>query len=140
MIKTRYISKKPCLKGHVGERLISNRSCVQCEREREKLKNKRRNKIAAAKVQFQEYKSALFCSQCGFSHPAALQFHHLNGNNKLLTVSRMLHMKGLKRALKETQKCIVLCANCHAILHYNERKGVRAPKKSTRAKEKCNVA
>jgi hypothetical protein len=30
----RYFSGSPCCRGHVAERLVSNRLCIMCERER----------------------------------------------------------------------------------------------------------
>lgn len=73
---------------------------------------------------FNELKSTLSCSKCGFSHPATLQFHHVRGE-KVMAVSRMVLLKAdISAVLAEIEKCDVLCANCHFILHYEEgRKG-----------------
>lgn len=71
---------------------------------------------------FKEYKSSLSCARRGFSHPAALQFHHLSSENKEFEVSRMAGTGfGIKSILEEIEKCEVLCANCHAIEHYNQK-------------------
>lgn len=68
-------------------------------------------------------KQKLACSECGFDqHPAALQFHHVDSSTKMAGVSRLLHRVGasFEDILEEITKCMVLCANCHAIHHYKE--------------------
>lgn len=71
-----------------------------------------------------DYKSNLGCVQCGFSHPGALDFHHLKPADKELEISRMAScLYSKERILKEIEKCELLCSNCHRILHYNIRKG-----------------
>lgn len=37
LLDTRYFTGKPCVRGHVAERLKSTRRCVQCQREDERL-------------------------------------------------------------------------------------------------------
>jgi hypothetical protein len=69
---------------------------------------------------YYEYKSKLSCIQCGFSHPAAIDFHHRERGEKEFDPSHMRNLTNKKRFLKEIEKCDVLCANCHRILHYNE--------------------
>jgi len=71
---------------------------------------------------FQEWKATLSCTQCGFSHVAALDFHHTNAKDKEGIVSHLLRMGRFKKAKAEAEKCIVLCANCHRIHHYEEKK------------------
>lgn len=73
---------------------------------------------------FWEFKATLSCSRCGFSHPAAMQFHH-NGD-KELGVSRMVTRRyNREKILAEIAKCEVLCANCHAVEHHSEYEAVR---------------
>ena len=55
------------------------------------------------------------CVLCGYDRClAALQFHHLDPSQKRFALS----LKGAARAAdelrKEAQKCVVVCANCHA--------------------------
>lgn len=70
---------------------------------------------------FREHKKTLSCIQCGQNHPATLDFHHVvrrPDNRKM----RDLLKNGVKsRILEELAKCVVLCANCHRIHHWNER-------------------
>ena len=60
------------------------------------------------------------CHRCGWGeHPAALQFHHIDPVNKkfALTGNNLLKEKNFYK--EELTKCILLCANCHAIEHQN---------------------
>jgi hypothetical protein len=67
-----------------------------------------------------ELKSKLQCYRCGFSHPAALDFHHETRSNHK-SVYRLASSGLYKQAIREIQKCSVLCANCHRITHYEEK-------------------
>jgi hypothetical protein len=79
--------------------------------------NKRKKRRA-----FQEWKATLSCSQCGFSHVAALDFHHLDAKTKEGIVSELIREGRFKKAKAEAEKCIVLCANCHRVHHFEEKK------------------
>jgi hypothetical protein len=65
-----------------------------------------------------QYKLEMGCSICGYSeHPSALDFHHVN-NDKEYSISTMVNQRYSKqRILNEMKKCIVVCANCHRIIH-----------------------
>lgn len=53
------------------------------------------------------------CTRCEYdSEPRILQFHHLYNKFKEVSV-----IKNRKKATEEAQKCILLCPNCHAIIH-----------------------
>jgi hypothetical protein len=73
------------------------------------------------KKKWREFKASLSCEKCGFSHPAALDFHHKNSSEKENDVSLFINQGMYKRAYEEVKKCIALCANCHRIHHWNER-------------------
>lgn len=77
---------------------------------------KRRKKISDW---FQKYKEGLECP-CGENNPVCLDFHHPD-DNKDKNVSDMVY-KGYskERILFEIKKCIVVCKNCHAKIHYRE--------------------
>jgi hypothetical protein len=66
-----------------------------------------------------EYKSKLKCKNCKENHPACLQFHHIDPKAKEVNISHAANDGWSKeRLLKEIEKCIVLCANCHFKLHH----------------------
>ncbi len=68
-------------------------------------------------------KLTLSCQQCGQNHPATLHFHHRDPALKTNGIGRMLAQKmSTKTITAEIAKCDVLCANCHLILHDDERR------------------
>ena len=62
------------------------------------------------------------CIECGEKHPACLQFHHRNPENKEFTIRWAVSVKIPKnRILAEIDKCDILCANCHCKVHHEWR-------------------
>lgn len=77
-------------------------------------------KKRAIKHHLVEYKGGK-CERCGYNKcEGALHFHHLNPNEKAFTLSNINISKtvDMNKLLKEADKCILLCANCHAEEHY----------------------
>jgi len=87
--------------------------------ERRKALNDRRKKL---KKEWDTFKCTLKCTKCGFDHQAALDFHHEDPTKKEHSVNRLVSDGRFKKAYEEIKKCIVLCANCHRIHHYEEKK------------------
>jgi len=73
------------------------------------------------KAAYKALKSGLRCERCGFSHPAALHFHHTHPTTKEFGLAAAVR-RGFSEARiqAEIAKCVVLCANCHAIEHHGE--------------------
>jgi len=75
--------------------------------------------------EFREYKKSLMCVVCGFNDPRALTFHHRSRDEKEFTVANVgSNGKSFTALMREIEKCDVLCANCHLILHAEERDGL----------------
>ena len=70
---------------------------------------------------WEEFKSTQSCTNCGFSHPAAIDFHHVEYHPDNKKIYKLLHNRSFQAALDEVKKCVPLCANCHRIHHYDER-------------------
>lgn len=90
---------------------------------KERLLEKRRQHDEELKKWLSEYKSQLCCVECGESHPACLQFHHRNKDEKRFTIGHDLgrwRYITLKKLEEEINKCDVFCGNCHAMLHWRE--------------------
>lgn len=87
---------------------------------RSKHTNWKKSRRVSLKAWFRELKSTLTCENCGESHPACLQFHHKIKDNKIGDVSSML-LRGYSKSkiLEEIGKCVCLCANCHAKVHWD---------------------
>lgn len=64
------------------------------------------------------------CERCGYNKcEGALQFHHLNPQEKEFSLSHInLNSDNfnLEKIMAEVDKCILLCANCHSEEHYSE--------------------
>ena len=77
-------------------------------------KNKnRREKINKIKQRFG-------CIDCGYNeHPVALHFDHIDPSKKAYSVSEM-YRHSLKNIFDEIRKCVIRCANCHAVKTHNE--------------------
>lgn len=66
-------------------------------------------------------KVSVGCKECGERHPAVLAFHHVDRRTKKMRISQMIARKQPKSVIElEIKKCVVLCANCHAKLHWAE--------------------
>ena len=64
-----------------------------------------------------EYKGGK-CTKCGYNKCVeVLQFHHTNPKEKDFTISGKSW--AFEKLKKETDKCILLCANCHIEEHNN---------------------
>lgn len=85
------------------------------------IKYKNRRKAFVSRV-----KTFVGCQICGFdSHPAALDFHHIDSSQKENLVSVISRNNGTLTKVKlEIRKCIVLCSNCHRIFHAENSKGI----------------
>jgi len=58
------------------------------------------------------------CCKCGEKHPACLDFHHRNPDDKEIEISKVADHWGLVKLKKEVEKCDVLCSNCHRKEHW----------------------
>lgn len=66
-----------------------------------------------------EYKGGE-CEKCGYDKSIqALQFHHLNPDEKDFSISGKSY--SFEKMKKEVDKCIMVCANCHIEIHEKER-------------------
>lgn len=58
------------------------------------------------------------CIHCGESRQICLDFHHTNPTKKEFNIIQMAHNGySVDIILKELEKCVILCANCHRIEH-----------------------
>jgi transposase len=55
------------------------------------------------------------CEICGYSrYYGALQFHHIDPGSKEFSISRNGTTRSFDEVCAEADKCVLLCANCHA--------------------------
>lgn len=80
-----------------------------------------KRKLISEKKQFiSRIKSERGCQQCGIKDSRVLDFHHRDPSEKVECLGRSV-VRSYETILKEIEKCDVLCANCHRILHAEER-------------------
>jgi hypothetical protein len=93
------------------------RKCNSCYVTR---KSERRREITD---KIRQYKQNLKCKQCDNNDFRVLDFHH-NGDEKDFNVGDACRSGySFLRIKTEMDKCEVLCANCHRILHYERKNG-----------------
>lgn len=101
-----------------NDKTYRRHKCKDCYR---LMKKDRRKRIHDW---FESFKKDQKCSRCGNCDYRVLEFHHVNGDkeeNVSVLVSRAPW--SLERIKAEIEKCEVLCANCHRIIHYDDWKG-----------------
>lgn len=61
------------------------------------------------------------CQVCGYDKCInALQFHHVDPNTKQYEPTYVIMRMSWENAFKELKKCILVCSNCHAEIHYQD--------------------
>lgn len=113
---------------------IKSSECKECHKKvrRAYYERNRSKEIENAKIsksvrrplileKYKELKKTLKCNRCEQNHPATLQFHHVDKFEKENSISKMVRGGfSMSKIMKEIEKCEVLCANCHAIEHYDK--------------------
>ena len=62
------------------------------------------------------------CELCGYNKCiASLDFHHKLSTKKSFALSDSRQYLKWSKVLKELDKCLLVCANCHREIHYNEK-------------------
>ena len=75
---------------------------------------KRRLKVKQMSI---EYKGGK-CEKCGYNKCiAALEFHHLNPEEKDFGIGSKGYTRSWEKVKEELDKCILVCANCHREIH-----------------------
>jgi len=82
-------------------------------------KSRARSRNGTLKAEWLEFKGKQVCAHCGLSHPAIIDFHHVDRTDKQ-SVWSLVRSRRYREAMREVQKCIPLCANCHRIHHWEE--------------------
>ena len=85
---------------------------------------RRVKRIEEKKRWVDSHKELCGCEVCKQENrPHCLDFHHRKRKDKDVHISRMLSTGYAKPAiLLEMKKCMVVCKNCHAHIHWLERK------------------
>jgi len=92
---------------------------VQNDKHREERNIRKTEKLRKLKKDMLDYRGGK-CSMCGYDKCiGSLDFHHIDPSKKETIINKF---RNLETAKPELDKCIILCANCHRELHFNEGK------------------
>lgn len=124
MPKKKYINKT-CKKHGLTEYVLESRGYYRCKTCRvEQVTKSRRNR----KLKLVKHFGGK-CKICGYDKcPNALHFHHSDPEKKSFGISEKGVTISFKSAKLEAEKCILVCANCHAELHYQQENTEPSPK------------
>lgn len=77
----------------------------------------RKSRVVSANVaKFRAIKDRCKCANCTESDSVCLDFHHIG--DKDMEITKAIHRGwSWTRVVKELEKCIVFCANCHRKFH-----------------------
>jgi hypothetical protein len=97
----------------IGQGKNKRLRCAKCNVERV---TQRRQKVKEQLV----FAKGGKCICCGYNkYVGALAFHHIDESTKSFGISEKGNTRSFERQLKELEKCVLFCLNCHAENHYN---------------------
>ena len=102
------------------------------------IRKKTKATKAKERAKWYIFKATLKCTNCGFSHIAAMDFHHEDPSTKEGNVHEFVSNGQFAKAYEEIKKCVVLCANCHRIHHHADRTKKKKKLKGKKKKTKSN--
>lgn len=106
--------ERECKKHGKVRFVLEGRGYFRCTKCRMYQVSKRRDQL---KLKAIEYKGGK-CEKCEYSKCiAALEFHHLNPEEKDFAISRSGHTRSWEKIKVELDKCILLCCRCHREIH-----------------------
>lgn len=89
------------------------------QRNKERYKEHAENRRQLLTEWAANIKAKTTCQTCGEGRSWCLEFHHPHSEEKHAAISDMVaHGFSKERILKEIEKCVVLCRNCHADVHW----------------------
>ena len=104
------------------------RYCKKCQKEYfqtskgKKIKQQTHHKTRLTSQRILRDLKSNGCAICGYNkNPAALEFHHVNPENKRYSLSYKTMDYSDEKIVIEVNKCILLCANCHREIHHPKR-------------------
>lgn len=97
-------------------KVYRRQKCRYCYRKtKNALKSTRRQWI-------DDYKANIGCEICGIKDYRVLDCHHKDMSDKKFNIADFYYYQfSMEKTREEITKCMIVCANCHRILHHNER-------------------
>ncbi len=114
-MKEKHILKE-CIHHGNTEFILEGRDYYRCKKCRSESVTRRRKLVKEKLVK--DFGGQ--CSICGYDkYVGALEFHHLIPAEKGFGIAHRGLTKAYKTLLKEAEKCILVCANCHREIEAN---------------------
>jgi 5-methylcytosine-specific restriction endonuclease McrA len=105
---------KTTVRSYVDIRVKKKKSDEEIRAARVEAVQRRRHKIKQMAI---DYKGGC-CQECGYNnYNGALEFHHLDPNEKDFSLGYKGHCTAWEKVKEELDKCVILCANCHREVH-----------------------
>lgn len=108
--------RKACLKCVPERNTYSSKEEQEIVRKKQVVANvqRRRDKIKEMAIKYKGGK----CQICGYDKcKGALEFHHLDPEEKDFGISSKGYTRAWDTVKQELDKCIMVCANCHREIH-----------------------
>jgi hypothetical protein len=87
-------------------------------------KKKAKQQTKNLRVWLRGLKIGLVCEKCGEDHPACIEYHHKDPEQKDFQISKAAQRGlGKEKILEEIAKCLVVCSNCHRKIHWETKTG-----------------
>ena len=120
------IEKMIC--GYCGKSTVGSpnkRVCISCRKDRVLYVRNRLRSMKETYVKFMGGK----CEKCGIetNRYEIYDFHHINPNKKDIGINRLFRFSknNMEKKIKEELlKCILLCSNCHRVVHCDIKNGL----------------
>lgn len=109
---------KECVKKYAAHHYDGNKQAYKLRARRDSKKEKERTKSLLNTLKKQ-------CALCDETWNGALDFHHLNADEKEHTIAKL---RSRKKIIEESKKCVVLCANHHRKFHSGHIETIEAVK------------
>jgi DNA-directed RNA polymerase subunit RPC12/RpoP len=105
---------KECKKHGLTEYVLRSDGRYRCKKCSVEAVQRRREKLKLLAI---EYKGGE-CEICGYKRcVSALEFHHLDPNEKEFGVGEKGYTRSIETIKKELDICILVCSNCHREIH-----------------------
>ena len=105
---------RECKKHGLTPYVLTSEGKWKCKKCRTEAVQRRRDKIKELAVQYKGGK----CCICGYNkYVGALEFHHLDPNQKDFNIGAKGYTRSFNKVKEELDKCMCVCANCHREIH-----------------------
>lgn len=105
---------KICSKHGVTLYFLNSQGKWKCKKCGAEAVQRSRNRLKQRALSYKGGK----CQVCGYNkYPGALEFHHLNPNEKDFGIASKGYTRSWEKVKEELDKCICVCSNCHKEIH-----------------------